>query len=260
MNQDGPVSDSNLGAKSGSELVLVSVPIGNQEDLSERAKQTLSGADLIIGEEARVVAPLLKKIGVQKEFLLLNEHTDSAGLQILLSEVFRHNVTVLVCDSGTPGIEDPGRDLVKAVLNRGGKVRSVPGPAALVVALSISGFVTSPFTFGGFLSRDSAERKRQIKDYLRLGHALVFYETPYRYKAVLHDLAEVLRELSEERKIFLGLDLTSEDEIQIRGSAKEVLAKVEELPKKNPVIVISEKQAFPATSIRSKPKHRREKR
>ncbi|TGM57068.1 16S rRNA (cytidine(1402)-2'-O)-methyltransferase [Leptospira adleri] len=224
-------------------LVLVSVSLGNPGDLTERAKGTLKHSDILIGEESRTTSTLLKSLSIDKEFLLCNEHSTSEDIRALGEKVISSDLTSLISDAGTPGIEDPGRELVQEVLRRGGTVRSAPGPIAFGAALSISGFKISPFTFCGFLSRESPERKKELGRYLKLGHTIVFYETPYRYKAVLHDLDFVLKESGEERQIFLCLDLTMDTEFQFRGKLSELLKIADSLPKGNPVIVVSQRKS-----------------
>ncbi|MBM9501312.1 16S rRNA methyltransferase [Leptospira sp. 201903071] len=223
-------------------LILVSVSLGNPGDITQRAKELLEHSDILIGEESRTTSTLLKSLSINKEFLLCNEHSTAEDIRALGEMVLGSDLTVLISDAGTPGIEDPGRELVQEVLRRGGTVRSAPGPIAFGAALSISGFKISPFTFCGFLSRESSERKKELDRFLKPGHTLVFYETPYRYKAVLHDLDFVLKESGEERQIFLCLDLTLETEFQFRGKLSELLKIIDSLPKGNPVIVLSQRK------------------
>ncbi|TGM99412.1 16S rRNA (cytidine(1402)-2'-O)-methyltransferase [Leptospira yasudae] len=237
-------------------LILVSVSLGNPGDLTLRAKELLINSDILIGEESRTTSTLLKSVGAQKEFLLCNEHTTSEQIKELGDQVMGANLSVLISDAGTPGIEDPGRELVQEVLRRGGTVRSAPGPIAFGAALSISGFKISPFTFCGFLSRESADRKNELSRYLKPGHTIVFYETPYRYKAVLHDLDFVLKETGEERNVFLCLDLTLDSEFQFRGKLGDLLKLLDTLPKGNPVIVVSQRKGQGKQKSFSKGSHK----
>ncbi|AXX15452.1 16S rRNA (cytidine(1402)-2'-O)-methyltransferase [Leptospira borgpetersenii] len=233
-------------------LVLVSVSLGNFGDLTARARDLLEYCDVLIGEEFRTTSTLLKSLSISKQFLLCNEHTTPEEIRSLGQIVVDSGLTVLVSDAGTPGIEDPGRELVGEVLRRGGRVQSAPGPTAFGAALSISGFKTSPFTFCGFLSRDSSERKLELSRYLKPGHTVVFYETPYRYKAVLRDLNSVLIETGEDRVIFFCLDLTLDSEFQFRGKLGELLKVLDTLPKGNPVIVVSQRKGRSVSKIDSK--------
>ncbi|MDI7195352.1 SAM-dependent methyltransferase [Leptospira santarosai] len=220
-------------------LVLVSISLGNSDDLTARARNLLEYCDVLIGEEVRTTSTLLKSLSISKRFLLCNEHTTPEEIHSLAQTVMDSGLSVLISDAGTPGIEDPGKELVGEVLRKGGKVRSAPGPIAFGAALSISGFKTSPFTFCGFLSRDSSERKAELSRYLKPGHTVVFYETPYRYKSVLQDLNLVFKKTKDEREIFFCLDLTLESEFQFRGKIGELLKILDTLPKGNPVVVVS---------------------
>ncbi|RHX89978.1 16S rRNA (cytidine(1402)-2'-O)-methyltransferase [Leptospira stimsonii] len=226
-------------------LVLVSVSLGNPGDLTQRAKEILEHSDILIGEESRTTSTLLKSLSIEKEFFLCNEHSTPEDIRVLGEKVIGADCTALISDAGTPGIEDPGRELVQEVLRRGGTVKSAPGAIAFGAALSISGFKISPFTFCGFLSRESPDRRKELGRYLKLGHTLVFYETPYRYKAVLHDLDFALKEAKEDRNVFLCLDLTLESEFQFRGKISELLKNLDSLPKGNPVIVVSQRKGGP---------------
>ncbi|EMJ92565.1 16S rRNA (cytidine(1402)-2'-O)-methyltransferase [Leptospira alstonii] len=234
-----------MNTPSKGNLVLVSVSLGNPGDITQRAKELLEHSDILIGEESRTTSTLLKSLSISKEFILCNEHTIPEEIRALAETVMNSNITVLISDAGTPGIEDPGLELVREVLSRGGKVQCAPGPIAFGAALSISGFKVSPFTFCGFLSRESPERKKELSRYLKPGHTIVFYETPYRYKAVLHDLDSVLKETGEDRTIFFCLDLTLDSEFQFRGKLGELLKILDTLPKGNPVIVISQRKGQP---------------
>ncbi|MBM9577828.1 16S rRNA methyltransferase [Leptospira sp. 201903070] len=223
-------------------LILVSVSLGNPGDLTQRAKKILEHSDILIGEESRTTSTLLKSLSIEKEFFLCNEHSTPEDIRFLGEKVIGADCTALISDAGTPGIEDPGRELVQEVLRKGGTVQSAPGAIAFGAALSISGFKISPFTFCGFLSRESPDRRKELDRFLKPGHTIVFYETPYRYKAVLHDLDFVLKESGEERQIFLCLDLTLESEFQFRGKLSELLKILDSLPKGNPVIVVSQRK------------------
>lgn len=123
-------------------LVLVSISLGNSDDLTARARNLLEYCDVLIGEEVRTTSTLLKSLSISKRFLLCNEHTTPEEIRSLAQTVMDSGLSVLISDAGTPGIEDPGKELVGEVLRRGGKVRSAPGPIAFGAALSISGFKT----------------------------------------------------------------------------------------------------------------------
>ncbi|HNI89702.1 MAG TPA: SAM-dependent methyltransferase [Leptospiraceae bacterium] len=216
-------------------LYIISVPIGNDREIAMNAIEKLQQADLIIGEEFKETSKLLKLNGIDREFELLNEHSDDVEMQRLLDLMLSKNLTCLISDAGTPGIEDPGSGLVNLAVRNGMEVKIVPGPSAITCALALCGFRISPFTFIGFLNREDEKRRLEIIKYLGYGHTLVLYETPYRYKKVIREIAKYAK---KNYRIFLGLNLTAEDEIQYRGTLKEILPHLEGFPKSPPVIVI----------------------
>ncbi|MCB1159465.1 MAG: 16S rRNA methyltransferase [Leptospiraceae bacterium] len=217
-------------------LYLISVPIGNKEDYSLRAKEVISKAQLIIGEEFKETSKFLKSLGLEKrDFELYNEHSSEIEVRELAEKVKNSSQSVLLPDAGSPGIEDPGRSLVNICRSMGVSIRVIPGPSALTAALSLSGFSVRPFTFIGFLNRDDKKREEELLQYLKLKHTLVLYETPYRYKKVLKELGRLAK---RDLKVFLGLSLTSEEEFQYIGNLKSLLPQLESLPKAPPVIVI----------------------
>ncbi|MBE7411064.1 MAG: 16S rRNA methyltransferase [Leptospiraceae bacterium] len=217
-------------------LVLVSIPIGNPLDISARTVQELNECEFVIGEEYKETSKFLKQIGIEKKFELFNEHSTDDELFSLLEKVQNSKSVCLISDSGNPTLEDPGERFVKYAIQKNISISAIPGASALMVALSICGFSSSPFTFVGFLNRENEKRSQEIKKLLNIKHTIIFYETPYRYKKVIQ---EISKHLPPKREIFLGLNLTCEDEFIFRGKIKDILPKLEKLPKSLPVIVIS---------------------
>ena len=216
-------------------LHLVSVPIGNPLDLNLRAMEVLKTADLIIGEEYKETAKFLKRNGIQKDFELLNEHSSEEEIYELFEKLKQSESTCLFSDSGTPLLEDPGLRLVQYCIQNEIKISSVPGPAAFLTALTLSGFPVSPFVFLGFLPKDALEKKKYLTPYLSLKQNIVFYETPYRYKKTIQEISGLV---SGNKNVFLGLNLTAEDEHIFRGKWKDLGRILDSLPKAPPVIVI----------------------
>lgn len=217
-------------------LYLVSTPIGNFQDISLRALEVLKKSELIIGEEFKTTSKFLKEYGIQQNFEILNEHTKETELEVLFQKVQTLECVSLISDAGTPLLEDPGHSFLNKCIQKNITVRALPGANALISALVLSGFTISPFTFWGFLPREKEERKKALQKQLQYKHTLVWYETPYRYKTVLHDLAGVI---SKDKKIFLALNLTMENEIHFRGKISELLNKLDSFPKAEPVIVLN---------------------
>ncbi|MDX1957455.1 MAG: SAM-dependent methyltransferase [Leptospiraceae bacterium] len=221
--------------KIDSTLFLVSIPIGNPKDLSIRAKEIIQSSELIIGEEWKTTSKFLKSISVDKEFELLNEHSTFEDINSIAEKIAEKEISCLFSDAGTPLLSDPGLALTKILLSKKIHIKAIPGPSAFLLALVLSGFQTAPFSFLGFLPREEEELNVELKRIKNLKHTLVFYETPYRYKKLISILA---KHFSKDTKIFLGLDLTTENEIQWRGTIFELNKILEELPKSPPVIVI----------------------
>lgn len=216
-------------------LYIISTPIGNTKDISLRALEVLKNSELILGEEFKTTSKFLKQHQIQVEFDVINEHTNLEEVQNLFTKICSKKTVCLISDAGTPLFEDPGNLLIQKCIQEKLTIKAIPGANALITALVLSGFPISPFTFFGFLPREKEERKQKLKKQLQLKHTLIWYETPYRYKAVIQDLAELV---SNEKKIFLGLNLTMEDEIQFRGNLNEALKNLENLPKAEPVIIL----------------------
>ncbi|HNF13066.1 MAG TPA: SAM-dependent methyltransferase [Leptospiraceae bacterium] len=218
-----------------SSLYIVSVPIGNDSDISARAVEILRKSDLLIGEEFRNTAAFLKRNGVSKEFELLNEHSTFEDTEVLFRKIQSSEITSLFSDAGTPVIADPGRDLISRCADAGIQIKSVPGPSSVTAALSISGLNVFPFTCAGFVSREDSARREEIRRFLKLNHTLIFLETPYRYKKLFHEIDSLLK---TDPRCFLGLGLTSEEEIQFRGKWSELRKEIDRYPKLPPVLIL----------------------
>lgn len=216
------------------EVYLVSVPIGNPMDITFRAKELLAKCDILIGEEHKPTYRLLNHLGIKKKYELLNEHSNKEDIDDLMAMIRNAALTCLISDAGTPVLEDPGKGLVEKILDENIYLGAVPGPNAAITALVLSGFPASPYTFYGFLNKDKHIRKGEIAKILKSGHTAIIYETPYRYKSLLEELFSMQKNLP----IFLGLDLTGENEFQFRGKIGDLVKKLDKLPKAPPVIVL----------------------
>ncbi len=221
-------------------LYLVSNSLGDEKDLPPRTKELLESADLVLGEETRTTSTLLKKLGIPREFEIINEHSSEQEIDGILLRMLQIPLTCIVSDSGSPGLEDPAKKIVPKAWEYGIQVLSAPGPTAAMAALTASGFQSSPFTFVGFFPKDQKEREQSLKTYLNLGHTLVFYETPYRTKHMLESLSKLV---PNQRRIFLNLDISLKFERSYRGSAKEVYQSFQTNSKAMPVFVIEEKNS-----------------
>lgn len=201
-------------------LYIVATPIGNQDDLSVRAKKILSDCDVVIGEEFREASTLLKRLGITgKSLEQLNEHSTPDDLKPLV-EMCRAQVVALITDCGTPGFCDPGADLVAACRNQGIKVVSVPGASSLMAFLSLCGQRLDEFYFRGFLPANREARASSLKMLKSDNRAVILMDTPYRLGRLLEELSSSM----PDRPATLGMDFTLETET-VRVASLEVLAK-----------------------------------
>ena len=183
-------------------LFLVATPIGNLEDLSPRALRTLREAGLIAAEDTRHTRHLLTHFDIHTPLTSYYEHNKLAKLDAILAALAQGDVA-LVSDAGTPAINDPGYELVKAALGAGHTVSPVPGPSAPIAAVAASGLPTDRFLYMGYLPRKTSERREMLMGIAALSHTLIFLETPHRLLDALDDLLAVLgdRQMAAAREL-----------------------------------------------------------
>ncbi len=206
-------------------LYIVATPIGNLGDLSPRATEVLSQADVVAAEDTRVTAKLLQHMGENKPMLSLHEHNEQQRIESLLKKLQAGESVALVSDAGTPLISDPGYPLVKAVRLASIKVVPIPGPCALISALSVSGLPTDKFIFEGFLPSKSSGRRGKFEELKHEVRTLIFYESPHRILACLDDLESVM---GAEREVVVARELTKTFETIHSGSVAETKQWVED--------------------------------
>jgi len=199
-------------------LLVVSTPIGNLEDLSDRARRALVEADLIACEDTRRTGRLMAHIGTKRPLLSLHEHNERQRLERLLTDLEAGQTIALVSDAGTPLLSDPGYLLVRAAIERDFRVEAVPGASAPLTALAVSGLPPYPFTFAGFLPPKRGKRQTFYERFSTLDHTLVLFESPHRLLASLEDAAEVLG----DRPCAVARELTKLHEEVVRGTLTEV--------------------------------------
>lgn len=198
-------------------ITLVPTPVGNLGDITLRALEVLKNADAIAAEDTRHSGQLLKHFGIDKPLFRLDQHTIAQRAEGILAE---HPRLAYISDAGTPGISDPGAELVQLVLQLGGEVEVLPGPTALIPALVLSGFATQPFCFEGFLPRSGKERRERLQALSERHMTTAFYESPHR----LHDsLQELLSYCSPHRAISITRELSKKFEETFRGTLEEAI-------------------------------------
>ncbi len=199
-------------------LFVVATPLGNLDDLTFRAVKCLKEVHLIACEDTRRTARLLNHLGIKKPLISCFEHNELARIDDLLERIGRGGDVALVSDAGTPTISDPGFALVRAAHERGIRVSPIPGPSALVAALSVSGLPTDEFFFAGFPPRTAAARRTRLSGLKEHKATLVFYESPHRVVDSLADMVAILG----DRDAFLCREVTKLHEELKRGSLSEI--------------------------------------
>jgi 16S rRNA (cytidine1402-2'-O)-methyltransferase len=201
-------------------LYIVATPIGNLEDITLRALRILKEVDLVAAEDTRHSRRLLTHFGIGTRLTSYFEHNEAGKGERLIEELRAGKSVALISDAGTPAISDPGYFLVRRCRDEGIAVVTVPGPSAVIAALSISGLPTDRFTFEGFLPAKSAARRGALRALAQEKRTAVFYEAPHRLAASLRDLAA---ELGEGREVAVARELTKMHEELFRGSAADAL-------------------------------------
>lgn len=208
-------------------IYIVATPIGNLGDITARAVETLKSVDAILCEDTRVTSKLMAHLGIQKTLISYHHHSDAKKISEIKNLLKDGKNLALVTDAGTPGISDPGNELVKHLTTSeiNTPVVPIPGPSAVVTALSISGFPTEKFTFLGFPPHKN-KRQKFFKELAVLTHTAVFYESPHR---ILKCLKELQENLSPQKEVVICRELTKKFESVYRGTVSQLFDnKVEE--------------------------------
>jgi 16S rRNA (cytidine1402-2'-O)-methyltransferase len=200
-------------------LYLVATPIGNLEDITLRALRTLKECDVVAAEDTRRTGHLLRHFEISKPLLSYFQFNEAKRSEDILKRLGEGEKVALVTDAGSPGISDPGERVVRAAIAEGFRVEAVPGPSALIAALTASGLATEEFHFVGFLPHKSGQRRKMLEGLRELTSTLVFYESPYRIEKLLTEL----QELYPNRQVVLARELTKKFEEYLRGTAAELL-------------------------------------
>ncbi len=201
-------------------LYVVATPIGNLQDISARAKAALQEADIIFAEDTRRARKLLSHLDIHKPLESFHGDSHTKKLTRLLRLLQEGKTIAYMSESGTPGIADPGRELVAAALEARARIVPIPGPCALITALSVSGMMADRFIFGGFPPRQPTARRQFLQHLHDTGLTAVLYEAPHRLCETLQDIAAIFG----SRPIFLARELTKQFEELQRGTAAELLA------------------------------------
>jgi 16S rRNA (cytidine1402-2'-O)-methyltransferase len=215
-------------------LYLVATPIGNLGDITLRALEVLRSVDLIASEDTRKTGLLLKHFEIQKPQIAFHEHNEHQAGARIIALLEQGQSVALVTNAGTPGISDPGFTLVRRALEADIELTMTPGPAAMIMAVVLSGLAVHSFTFRGFPPRKGGRRRRFLAVDQNSPHTLIFYESPYRLVAFLEDALTVLG----DRPAAVANDLTKFYEKVIRGKLSELITQLKEAKLRGEYIVV----------------------
>ena len=216
-------------------LYLVPTPIGNLGDISTRCRETLEQADFIAAEYTRVTLKLLNHMGIKKSLVSYYEHNKASKGNFIVERILAGETCALVSDAGSPAISDPGEDLVKQCAEAGITVCAIPGPCAVITALSISGQSTGRFCFEGFLSTAKKSRREHLESLVNERRTMVFYEAPHKLLSTLEDMASVF---GADRPISLCRELTKLHEEVVRTTLGEAVEKYTQNPPKGEFVLV----------------------
>lgn len=204
-------------------LYLVATPIGNLDDITLRALETLRAVDYVASEDTRHTGRLLQHFDIKKPQIAFHEHNEDRAADRIISLLEEGHDVALVSDAGTPGIADPGYTLVRRAIDNDLPFTMIPGPAAVIMAVVLSGLPTHSFTYRGFPPRKSGKRRRFLEVDKDSPHTLVFYESPYRLLAFLNDA----RQVYGDRQAAVANEMTKLYESMQYGTLSELISKLE---------------------------------
>ena len=217
-------------------LFLVATPIGNLDDITLRAIKVLKDVDLIAAEDTRHTLKLLNHLEIKKPLISYYKETEKIKSNILINKLFEGKNIAVVSDAGTPGISDPGSEIVKKAIENNIEIIPIPGACAAINGLIVSGLDTSEFHFIGFLPTNKKEKKEKLEKIKKINSTLIIYEAPHKLINTLESIKEALG----DRNIVLARELTKIHEEFIRGRISEILEKYNEI--KGEFVIIVEKQ------------------
>lgn len=215
-------------------LYIVATPIGNLEDITLRAINTLKSVDLIIAEDTRHSLKLLNHLEISKPMISYHRHNEDVKYEKILEKIKEGQDVALISDAGTPIISDPGEIIVKEAIKENIEVIPVPGACAAITALMAGGVDTKKFIFYGFLSLNKKLRKKELEEIKNESRTMILYEAPHKLKNTLEDFKKYI----PERNIVVARELTKIHEEFIRGTIEEILDKIQE-PKGEYIIIIN---------------------
>lgn len=214
-------------------LYIVSTPIGNLKDITLRAIETLKEVDFVLCEDTRVSGNLLNHFEIKKELISLNAFNEKNKIEFIVNRILSNQTAALISDAGTPLISDPGVRLVSACIEKEIEIIPIPGPSALISAISMSGLPTDAFVFEGFLPQKKG-RQTKLKELAEENRTIVLYESMYRIEKLLKELSEFL----PERFVVVCREITKKFEETWRGFPKDLVDSFPERVSKGEFVVV----------------------
>jgi len=214
-------------------LFVVSTPIGNLKDITFRAVEILKEVDLILCEDTRTSSVLLNHFNIKKELISINAFNESKKLDFIIEKIKSRGSVALISDAGTPSISDPGVRLISACIKNGIEVVSIPGPTALIAALSISGLPTDSFVFEGFIPQKKG-RQSKLKELAAESRTIVLYESVYRIEKLIDEMCEYF----PERYVVVCREITKKFEEVWRGFPEELKLNLEAKKVKGEFVIV----------------------
>ena len=216
-------------------LYIVATPIGNLEDITLRAIRILKEADLIAAEDTRHTLKLLNHLEISKPLISYHRHNEDVKSDVLIERLQEGKNIALVSDAGTPGICDPGEEIIKKCIELEINVVPIPGACAMINSLICSGIDTKEFTFLGFLPLNKKLRKNKLEEIEKSNKTIIIYEAPHKLETTLKDLKQIL---NKNRRIVLAREITKIHEEFIRGNIDDLIEKIQDI--KGEIVLIIE--------------------
>ena len=217
-----------------SKLVLIPSPIGNLEDITIRAIETIKNVDLILCEDTRRTIKLLNHLGIKKKLKSYHKFNEHSLIEKYINDIKAGVKTGLLSDAGTPGISDPGYLIVKKCIDNQIDVECLPGPTALIPALVVSGLPSERFTFEGFLPIKKG-RKTRLEELSSEKRTMIFYESPHK---LIKTLTDFLKTFGPERQVSITKEISKVFESTVRGNLKEVLNQISDIKVKGEFVIV----------------------
>lgn len=214
-------------------LYLVATPIGNLEDITLRAIKILKNVDIIAAEDTRHTLKLLNYLNIKKPLISYYKEIEKVKSEILINKLLDGKNIALVSDAGTPGISDPGEEIVKEAIANNIEIHPIPGACAFINALICSGINSKEFIFVGFLSTNNKNKKEKLEELKNENKTLIFYEAPHKINSTLKCMLEILG----NRNITLAREISKIHEEFIRGKIEEILEKTQDIKGEYVIIV-----------------------